>query len=171
MKVKRKWPLLILLFVALVTVLIESQGLIINVTPSVKTGLYLKQSGVINRGDIVVFCLNNHDQQIGLTHHYLHVGSVCNGSDPLIKQVIAIPGDEVVLTEDTITVNQKPYFYKTHHYDSFKQPLVMYPRGVFKNTPGYWLAGNHNTYSWDSRYWGPISEKQILHKLKPLLIW
>lgn len=169
--IKRKWPLLILLLALLVVIFAKYLRLIINITPSMKNGFYIKQSGAINHGDIITLCLNNHYQQIGLSQHYLQRGSVCNGSNPLIKQVIAIPGDDVVLAENYIAVNHIRHFYKTYHEDSFNRPLMIYPRGIYKNTRGYWLIGVNDSRSWDSRYWGPISEKQIRYKLKPIVTW
>ena len=129
-RVKRKFPLFILLLVLLVVIFTNYMGLMINITPSMKNGLYLKQSGAIKRGNIISFCLNSHYQQIGLSQHYLQRGSVCDGSNPLIKQVIAIPGDDVLLAENYIAVNRIKHFYKTFHVDSFNRPLMTYPRGI-----------------------------------------
>ena len=170
-RIKRKWPLLILLLALLVVIFTNYLGLIINITSSMKNGLYIKQSSAIKHGDIVSFCLSSHAQHIGLSQHYLQRGSGCDGSNPLIKQVIAIPGDDVVLAENYIAVNYIKHFYKTYHEDSFNSPLMTYPRGIYKNTQGYWLIGVNDSKSWDSRYWGPISEKQIRHKLKPIVTW
>ena len=134
-------------------------------------GSTLNKVARLRRGDIISFCLSSHAQQIGLSQHYLQRGSGCDGSNPLIKQVIAIPGDDVLLAENHIAVNHIKHFYKTLHEDSFNRPLMIYPRGIYKNTRGYWLIGVNDFRSWDSRYWGPISEKQIRHKLKPIVTW
>ena len=89
-RIKRKFALFILLLVLLVVIFADYLGLRTNITPSMKNGLYIKQSGVIKHGDIISFCLNSHYQQIGLIQHYLQRGSSCDRSSPFIKQVIAI---------------------------------------------------------------------------------
>jgi conjugative transfer signal peptidase TraF len=146
-------------------------GLLINITPSMKLGLYIKASGNIKPGDIVAFCLAEPYKILGLTKTYIQQGSKCGGTDPLIKQVIAIPGDNVVLADNYIEVNSYKQFYPTLHQDSAGRSLAAYPRGTYSNTQGYWMIGTHAKNSWDSRYFGPIENAQILYKLKPLLTW
>lgn len=170
-KIRRKYPLIATTAFLAVVITTQLLGVVINITPSMKEGVYTKAKGKIETGDVVSFCLNNPYQQLGLERHYLESGHKCNGTDPLIKQVIAIPGDDVVLTDDAIEVDGVRYFYKTSHEDSFRRSLAVYPRGNYLNTSGYWLIGTHAMNSWDSRYWGPISKDQILEKVRPVLTW
>lgn len=55
-------------------------------------------------------------------------------------------------------------------YDSKGNSLNSYPRGEYLNSNGYWLIGTGSQHSWDSRYWGPVTDEQILLKVKPLLV-
>jgi hypothetical protein len=66
---------------------------------------------------------------------------------------------------------QIPEPYQTFYVDSIHRKLAVYPRGKYSHVQGYWVVGTHSPYSWDSRYYGQISEYQILFKLKPLLTW
>jgi conjugative transfer signal peptidase TraF len=116
------------------------QFFVINITPSMKKGIYLKLNIIknIRKGDIVLFCLSEKYQQAGLTHHYLEKGKLCNGTDPLIKEVIAVPGDQVTLLTDAIVVNGLRLAYKTRHHDSRQLPLVTYPRGQY-TVDAFWV--------------------------------
>ena len=159
-----------LLFIAAI-VLIQRAGVTMNITPSMKVGLYIKQNGAVGKGDIVSFCLKDPYKKIALERNYLGTGSKCSGADPLIKEVIAAPGDNVILTDEYIKVNKNKYAFPTSHFDSLHRPLASYPRGKYLHTQGYWLIGANSQKSWDSRYFGPVSRGDILTKLKPLLVW
>lgn len=140
----------------------------INVTPSMPMGIYRIEDGEVHRGDTVAFCLTEPHKTIGLDRGYLAKGRACQGADPLIKQVIAIPGDTVQLTNPLIRVNGVIYGYRTLYADSLYRPLAVYPRGNYAPSQGYWLVGTHSVQSWDSRYYGAINRSQMLYKLKPL---
>lgn len=142
-------------------------GVMINVSPSMPLGIYVKKFSAIKRGDIVAICLDHQQAQLGLQRHYLKPGFACNGAQPLIKKVIAIPGDVVQLTDHSITVNGHVYFYPTFYQDSRGHSLSAFPRGIYKMSNSYWLLGTHNPHSWDSRYWGPVSAENIIENLYP----
>jgi conjugative transfer signal peptidase TraF len=145
-------------------------GVCINVTPSMPKGIYLRDTGSIHRSDIVALCLEEPYKTLGLKKFYIGKGHRCQGADPLIKEVIAIPGDDVVLTDQFIRVNKTIYLYPTFYADSLHRKLAVYPRGKYSHVQGYWVIGTHSPYSWDSRYFGEIHAHQILYKLKPALI-
>ena len=146
-------------------------GVLINITPSMKLGIYVRSHKPIHRGDIVAFCLVGPYKAMGLNRLYIQKGRKCGGAEPLIKEVIATPGDDVILEDSYITVDGVRYRFRTFYQDSEGRALDIYPRGNYPNTYGYWVIGTHAKNSWDSRYWGMISKEQILYKLKPLLMW
>lgn len=169
---KNKYPLVILLLLAVLWVVTENSILVLNLTPSMPRGLYVKEfSSEINRSDIVLVCLNDPYKNLGLAKGYLVKGKKCQGSDPLLKSVIAIPGDNVVLYDDYVMVNGVKLPYPTLSFDSKNRPLTPYPRKTYLNTSGYWLIGTHDKRSWDSRYWGPVARQQIISKIKSLIFW
>lgn len=126
---------------------------------------------VIHKNAIALICLDDAHKNLGLGRGYLVKGAACRGADPLLKTVVAIPGDSVVLRHNDIIVNDVKYPYPTVTHDSQGRPLKIYPRGVYSHTKGYWLIGTHVNNSWDSRYWGPIAPQQITAQLKPLLLF
>ncbi len=170
-KLKSNYPLILLVILLSLFFLAHAYNVCINVTPSMKQGIYLRDTGDIHRGDIVALCLAEPYKTLGLRNCYIEKGHRCQGADPLIKEVIAIPGDDVVLTDQFIRVNKTIYPYPTFHFDSLHRRSAIYPRGKYSHVQGYWLIGTHSPYSWDSRYWGEVMEDQILYKLKPLWIW
>ena len=171
MVLKKKYPLILLLTLFGFFATSMLFGVIINVTPSMPEGIYIRQFGAIHVGDIVLLCLNEPYKSLGIHRLYVEKGNRCQGSDPLVKEVIAIPGDTVVLNDKYVQVNDIQYIAKTFSKDSLGRPLEIYPSGRYSKTTGYWLLGTHAFNSWDSRYWGPISPDQILYKLRPLWTW
>ncbi len=171
MKYKKTLLLPIVITMLLVMVFIYN-NIIINITPSLPYGIYIKSKDKnIKIGDYVSFCLNEKFKQIGLSRGYLEQGKACNGSIPLIKKVIAIPYDKVTLSKSQITISDKILNYSTAQYDSLNRKLDTYPEGSYIDNC-YWLIGDYDiSHSWDSRYWGCIPPQQIINKIKPLITW
>lgn len=162
-----------ILFTFLLIALLAHYKLSFNISPSMPLGLYFKSHSAIQRGDIVAVCLQNPYKALGLQQHYLITShGICHGTMPLMKQLIAIPGDQVKLTNESIQVNDKTYLYPTHRQDSKNRPLAVFPRGDYPNTTGYWLLGTNNPQrSWDSRYWGFVQKEQIPYRFISLIVW
>ena len=59
----------------------------------------------------------------------------------LLKQIAAISGDTVTLTDDQVWINGASLLdSQTLSYDSAGRPLVPFPRGTYQVFPGeYWL--------------------------------
>jgi len=114
---------------------------------------------VPNRGDIIIFTETNL-AQFGQEN-----------TKQLIKRVIGLPGDRVVVANNTITIYNK-------QYPNGFQPDKTLPYGpnitepVLQNEPPITLAknqlfvsGDNRTNSLDSRFFGPITTDQIVGKL------
>jgi conjugative transfer signal peptidase TraF len=135
-------------------------------------GIYIKRSGsIITRRDTVALCLTPAYADFAVKRGYLLKGGACPDSYPLIKKVVAVPGDTVILTDDAVRVNNVSYPYKTYYADSLHRPLFVYPRGIYINTAGYWVIGVNDPRSWDSRYFGYISAAQIVSKVRRVASW
>ncbi len=123
-----------------------------------------------SHSDVIAICLPNGLWQFALQRGYLLKGIHCQGVTPLIKRVIAIPGDQVQITNKSITVNGRAFIVKKYRLDSQGYPLSPYPNGHY-DAKGYWVLGTSNPRSWDSRYFGEVSPNSILSILKPVIIW
>lgn len=168
-------PFVALLFSAMVLfIFAKLNGLKFNYTTSMAIGLYKKtQNETIHRGDLVSVCLPNKISSEGLKKSYLIRGTCPSHAISVLKQVIAVPGDTVTLSKQTIQVHQilypTPHAAADHHGDSVKQ-FIDY--GHYKNIHKYWLYGSNNPIrSWDSRYYGGVERKNITGIYKPFFIF
>jgi len=153
-------------------------GIVFTYTGSVPMGFYRAAASdeVIKRGDFVSVCLPTEVAVFGIARGYIHSGYCSGGAEPLIKQVIAIPGDDVKLGAGVITVSRGNY-----HMD-YVAPIQPYDKNHLSikravhdghyNAQGYWVygAGSPN-YSWDSRYYGSVAKKNIIEHLQPLWLF
>ena len=170
MRIKNKKPVLVFMLSAAI-ILFFALRVVINVTPSMPEGIYFKSSASFTRENIVLVCLDEVFQHLGISQRYLLRGHyICSQTRPLIKHIIAIPGDHVVLSDQAITVNGHDYLYPTFYQDARQRRLNVYPRGDYQQTSAYWLLGEA-VNSWDSRYWGPVDRRAIKNRLIPLVTW
>jgi conjugative transfer signal peptidase TraF len=88
----------------------------------------------------------------------------------LLKSIGAVLGDQVMIANDAIFINQQ-YSGPVYHQDSQGKPLPEL-RGSFRIQPGYFLPlATAIPNSFDGRYFGPVSLRLILGKAKPVLIF
>lgn len=164
--------------IPLLALIFYSAGIIFTYTGSIPVGFYriVSDSTHVRRGDYVSFCLPDKVAKMGLQRGYIHRGSCDNGSEELIKQVIAIPGDSVQLANNEISVNGLllgiGYFAPTHILDKDHLPVHRFIKDGAYRIKGYWVYGFGNPrYSWDSRYYGSIPKTNIRHRLVPLWLF
>ncbi len=134
-------------------------------------GFYYRRSPeVIHRGDIVAVCLPSGITQEGLNQHYLVQGSCQHASMPVAKQIVAILGDTVKLTQQAIIVNGVSYPAPHQFVDHNGKPVKQFIRFGTYHSTGYWLYGSHDyVHSWDSRYYGRVSRENIIGVYRPLV--
>jgi signal peptidase I len=114
----------------------------------------------VRTGDIVVFTHPPRDH--------------CPGppEGDLVKRVIALPGQTIFSSGNSIYVNGKllpePYL---PHYDPLGPPIPDASRQhPFRVPPGeFYMMGDNRAISCDSRYWGPIKGTSIVGKV--VLLW
>jgi conjugative transfer signal peptidase TraF len=163
--------LLLLLFLAAILKIAHIQ---FNLSASMPIGFYHAfKTDLIKQGDIISACLPDNVTNEGLQRGYLSKGKCANGAIPVIKQVIAIPGDDVILTIDGITVNGHFYLAPHRAVDHNNLPIKQFvTMGQYSNTLGYWLYGVHAPLdSWDSRYFGAVAQQHIINVVRPVLIF
>jgi signal peptidase I len=114
----------------------------------------------VREGDIVVF------SQPPLDH--------CGGSQggDLVKRVIALPGQTIYSSGDTIYINGRPLAEPyLPHVDPLGRPIPDASRShPYRVPPGeFYMMGDNRAISCDSRYWGPIEGSSIVGKV--VLLW
>jgi conjugative transfer signal peptidase TraF len=127
---------------------------------------------VVKRGDLVAVCLPKPIAVVALQRGYLRTGHCPGEVVPVLKQVIAIPGDRVILTNHAIKINSVNYTAAFMPTDHNKKPIKKWIVNGCYLSSGYWIYGANDTAnSWDSRYYGPVNRSAILGVYKPLLIF
>jgi len=149
-----------------------SLGLRFNWTLSAPVGVYREVAGPSRRGDLALLCLPSGIESLGRARNYLSAGSCGRGSSPVLKQVVALPGDEVEVQQNFIAVNGRMLDRsELHDVDSLGRPLAHVPLGHRKVPDGEaWVLGIHRERSWDSRYFGPIPIESIIGRMEPLFV-
>jgi signal peptidase I len=115
----------------------------------------------VRQGDIVVF-----------RHPPLDHCSDSQQGDDLVKRVIALPGQTIYSSGNSIYVNGRllaePYL---PHNDPLGPPIPDASRQhPYRVPPGeFYLLGDNRAISCDSRYWGPIKGSSIIGHV--VLVW
>jgi conjugative transfer signal peptidase TraF len=164
-------PLLIGSATATLAVVLCGQcGLRLNSTASLPIGLYVVSNA--SDANLAEFCPPEPFAQISVARDYRPSGNCPDGDSPLLKPVIAKPGDVVVTSARGITVNGRVLPNTApRDRDSKGRSLPHYPFGTFPVIPGsVWVASTYHPLSFDSRYFGPIPSQSIRKRLKPFLV-
>ncbi len=138
--------------------------IIINETPSMQKGLYVRTGDAqkLKRGEIVAMPMPKNARE------YL-VGKLGYPADTLlIKRVAALPGDIVCRQTDTVTVAGKALQAKAR--DRHNNALPNW-QGCHKlSNEGIFIQGDHPG-SFDSRYFGLVSSRALLGTYRQVLSW
>lgn len=145
-------------------------GYRLNKTNSIPLGVYkIEQSKEYKRGDLVTFCLTDEIVKSGRAKGYIHGGICTNGSTPLAKEILAVPNDYVEVDSEGVTVNGKFHHLPKLSFDGYGNKVE---QDDYKGSiNGYFLIGNNNIASWDSRYYGDIPYANIEGKLNEIYIF
>lgn len=143
----------------------------VNWTSSAPLGLYREVAGPPRRGDLALVCLPSGLARLGRSRGYLWAGSCPGGSSPILKQVVALPGDVVDVKLRSFAVNGRVLDRsELHDVDSLRRPLehvTFGHRDVFDGEA--WIFGVRRDRSCGSRYFGPIPTSSIVGVARPLL--
>jgi conjugative transfer signal peptidase TraF len=154
--------------------LIAGAGLRLNASASMPPGIYrvaVVSPREIHRGMLVAVCAPSGAAQLGRRRGYVSSGECAENSEPLLKTVAAVAGDDIAISPSGVSVNGRLLRdSKPLAFDHAGRPLVSWPPGHFRTSRGaIWLHADHER-SWDSRYWGPVPARNVLAKAVPVLI-
>ncbi len=144
-------------------------GARINTSYSLPLGIYVRTDD--SHSELIEFCPVQPFAGESRERGYRTRGSACpDGAVPILKPVVAVAGDQVVLSADGIHVNGR-LLPKTAPLlrDGAGRSLHPWPFGSYLVEKGtVWVASTYNRGSYDSRYMGPIKTAQIRARLRPL---
>jgi conjugative transfer signal peptidase TraF len=152
-------------------------GLRFNTTASMPIGIWWTRAAPftgIGRGTVVTYCLppERAKVRIAVQRGYLGKGICPGGIEPLLKPVVALPGDVVTVTAEGVAVNgvaipgSAPLDHDTAERPLHRMSPGRYPVGAGET----WLLSSHDPRSWDSRYLGPLPLAGVQSVAAPLLV-
>ncbi|SDF61141.1 S26 family signal peptidase [Sporolituus thermophilus] len=128
--IRRKFFAALLLVLAAAGFAGDAGWLVVNISSSAPAGVYIAAAGPPAAGDYVVFDWGRRPR--------------------LLKKVVAVAGDEYVVTGDTVVVAGEEFRRQSD------VPATPGPGRHVIPAGHVWLAGQGND-SFDSRYFGPVS--------------
>lgn len=140
-------------------------GLYLNISDSMPKGFYRQVQAASVRGSLAVSCLTPSIATYGLERGYLVPGACPTGIQPVMKKIIAIPGDNIQIRHGYLIINHIPHpELKIAMLDSKQRPLqLFYPSRSYVIGEGqYMLVSDYVVNSWDSRYWGPVGIEKLV---------
>jgi len=145
-------------------------GFRVNTSYSLPMGVYVRTSDP--SANLIEFCPEGRFAVESSERGYRTGGFCPDGAVPLLKPVVAKPGDAVKVSAEGITVNGH-LLPETAPLatDRLGRSLEAWPTGrYFVADDTVWVASSYNRGSYDSRYLGPIPMRLIRSRLRPLWI-
>jgi conjugative transfer signal peptidase TraF len=152
-------------------------GVVFNYTHSAPFGLYREISDPSDAfhdpAPYVFFCPDVRWPAMTGQPNYRNPMRTCpDGFAPLIKPVVAWPGDTVETSPAGISVNGHLLPHTaTMDRDSYGRQIHPFPPGKYlvqKNQ--LWVVSSFSPRSFDSRYFGPIPLKSVRSWIRPLFV-
>jgi len=167
----RRWPLILMASSGAIAFVANALELRINTTASMPIGFYREAPPRLERGAWVVFCLPEESARLGRERAYLRQGSCSDGSQELVKEIAAVPGDRVALSRAGLAVNGHSIAGTAlRTVDCGRRPLPHAPFGESGVPAGeLWVLGLDRRVSWDSRYFGPVPLDHVRAAAIPIL--
>lgn len=162
----------VIFIVTTVMLYIFYSGYRLNMTASFPLGVYqVDNDKTVHRGDMILFCppITNIFLE-GLKRGYILHG-ICPGNmSPLQKKIVAIPGDEIQVTNGVFINGKLQQKSDVHVFDSFGNKLSIYPGGIVPDGEIF-VMSDYDGRSFDSRYFGSIPAKNIIGHIKEIWIF
>ncbi len=156
-------PLLVL---GVVSVCFANRQIVINTSPSVKPGLYLRSNAAPAVGQLVEF-------RIPVSvRSYIQSRSGHDGQDwYILKPVVAGPGDWVDTTGGVLRINGKIVAPMPPMRDRFGNALPRWTHSRVLGRDEYFVFSDRISNSFDSRCYGPVTRREIESVRRPLITW
>ena len=136
--------------------------IIVNRTPSsAPCGIYFRTHRPFKRGDLVEVCLPHEVAQFAARRAYIRGTGRCgDNTEPVIKEIGAMPGEEVYVNPRNILATDSGGRSMTRSFPGWHRIPV----------EEIWLEGSARN-SFDSRYFGPLAIQNVNAVLKPIVTW
>ncbi len=145
-------------------------GYRLNLTPSEPVGLWRieKLDRPLEAGDLVFICpprtaIFEEARRRG----YLRRGLCAGGFAPLIKMIAALPGQHVEITDHVVIDGGSLAASVVRKTDGEGRTITPYPGGTVPSGHLYLYSSFASSY--DSRYFGPVSDSGLLGLAWPVI--
>lgn len=165
---QRRFVPMVLVLVGLIAMLAGTWGrrmVVINTSPSVAPGLYLRSQEPVRVGSLVDFRIPSRLQP------YIHMRTGQSGKQwYILKPILAGPGDHVDTTSDYLIVNGQMIASIATH-DSTGHLLPVWRENCVLQPDEYFVFSSRIPNSMDSRSFGPIRRQDIDAVRRCILTW
>jgi conjugative transfer signal peptidase TraF len=163
----RNWKIsLIALGVVAVISIWANRQIVINTSPSVQPGLYVRSSDPPRVGAIVDFRIPPMAQE------YIHERTGNDGENwYILKPIAAGPGDRIDTTGDWVIINGHRLAPMPPAEDSAGRPLPTWREARVLGADEFFVFSDRIPNSFDSRCYGPIRRWQVEAVRKPIITW
>lgn len=147
-------------------------GLWWNSTPSYPIGLWRVTSSIWQKGDLVLVDVPGDDALIltACDRGYLRSGP-CGGRAPLLKRVVAVEGDNVVVSDRVFVDGREQRNGRLLTVDRAGRPLSQRARSGVVPAGAVWLMSDYTDRSFDSRYFGALPAALVRGRAELLWTW
>lgn len=152
-----------LFILIILSVIYPHKMLVYNYTNSVPLGLYLILPIPVQKGDLIAFEPPYKAKELIRQRKYLRTDAY------LIKHIAGVPGDQLCTCDDTLLVDGINYGTIARK-DREGRELTPY-HYCGKINDGFIVAIKGMKNSFDSRYYGPVPEENIIGKAVPFLFF
>ena len=145
-------------------------GYRVNLTSSAAIGLWRIEAmeRPVSIGDVVFICLPAAGVfKDAFDRGYLRRGLCPGGLAPLLKTIVAVPGQRVRIGEDVIIDGRPLAASRIRHKDGQGRAITAFAGGTVP--PGYLFLHSSMASSYDSRYFGPIPAAGLLGRASPII--
>jgi conjugative transfer signal peptidase TraF len=139
---------------------------VINTSPSVAPGLYLRSATEPAVGELIDFRIPNRARP------YIHQRSRRDGGDwYILKPIAAGPGDRVDTTSGELRINGRFVAPMPPMHDRFGHVLPRWIENRVLRADEFFVFSDRIPNSFDSRCYGPIRRRQIEAVRHAIMTW
>jgi conjugative transfer signal peptidase TraF len=151
---------------AILPTLVGHRVVVINTSPSVAPGLYVRSATEPAVGRIVDFRIPDHAKP------YVQ-GRTGNSGENwyILKPIAAGPGDRVDTTGSSLFINGREMAPMPPTFDGASRPLPVWRESRVLGPDEFFVFSDRIPNSFDSRCYGPIRRGEIAAVRKPLIVW
>ena len=133
----------------------------INTSPSIPLGVYKVVDTSLQPSTIILF--HPPESVKNLDRPWLRPELI------IMKPIVASEGDRCCIVDNNIEINDE-FYGKVKKFDSGNLPLPSLNFCRSLKAHEIWVGSNHIENSFDSRYFGPIVENEIIATVTPFIL-